>query len=43
MFIMGRYLNEKGKLNAGTVVSTVMSNLDFYNAIEANGLQSVQT
>lgn len=43
MFIVGRYLNEKGLLNHGTVVSTVMSNLGFYNAVEANGLQSVQT
>ncbi|WP_269148090.1 hypothetical protein [Turicibacter sanguinis] len=43
MFIVGRYLNEKGQLNKGTVVSTVMSNLGFYNAMEANGLHSVQT
>lgn len=43
MFIVGRYLNEKGQLNKGTVVSTVMSNLGFYNAVEANGLHSVQT
>ncbi|CUQ34360.1 Phosphoglucosamine mutase [Turicibacter sanguinis] len=43
MFIMGRYLNEKGKLKDGTIVSTVMSNLCFYNAVEENGLQSVQT
>ncbi len=43
MFIVGRYLNEKGLLNHGTVVSTVMSNLGFYNAVESNGLQSVQT
>ncbi|MDB8567901.1 hypothetical protein [Turicibacter sanguinis] len=43
MFIVGCYLNEKGQLNKGTVVSTVMSNLGFYNAVEANGLNSVQT
>ncbi|MBP3909005.1 MAG: phosphoglucosamine mutase [Turicibacter sp.] len=43
MFIVGRYLNEKGQLNKGTVVSTVMSNLGFYNAVEANDLHSVQT
>ncbi len=43
MFIVGRYLNEKGLLKQGTVVSTVMSNLGFYNAVEANGLHSVQT
>lgn len=43
MFIVGRYLNEKGKLRNGTVVSTVMSNLGFYRAVEEHGLQSVQT
>ena len=43
MFIVGRYLNEKGLLKQGTVVSTVMSNLGFYNAVETNGLHSVQT
>lgn len=31
MFIVGRYLNEKGLLNHGTVVSTVMSNLGFHS------------
>ncbi len=43
MFVVGRYLNEKGKLRNGTVVSTVMSNLGFYRAAEKHGLQSVQT
>lgn len=43
MFVVGRYLNEKGKLRNGTVVSTVMSNLGFYRAVEEHGLQSVQT
>ena len=43
MFIVGRYLNEKGKLRNGTVVSTVMSNLGFYRAVEEHGLRSVQT
>lgn len=43
MFIVGCYLDEKGLLKQGTVVSTVMSNLGFYNAVEANGLQIVQT
>lgn len=43
MFIVGRYLSEKGQLNKGTMVSTIMSNLRFYHAVEANGLRSVQT
>lgn len=42
-FIVGQYLNENGLLKKGTVVSTVMSNLGFYHAIEENGLHSVQT
>lgn len=43
MFICAKYLKEQGKLNGDTVVSTVMSNLGFYKALEANGLKSVQT
>lgn len=43
MFILGRYLNEKGLLKNNTVVSTVMSNLGFYNAVKANGLKSIPT
>ncbi len=43
MYICAKYLNERGRLNKQTVVSTVMSNLGFYKAIEANGIKSVQT
>ncbi|MEK5322860.1 phosphoglucosamine mutase [Aeribacillus sp. FSL M8-0254] len=43
MFICAKYLKEQGMLNGDTVVSTVMSNLGFYKALEANGLKSVQT
>ena len=43
MFICAKYLKEQGMLNKDTVVSTVMSNLGFYKALEANGLKSVQT
>ena len=43
MFILGRYLNEKGLLKQNTVVSTVMSNLGFYNAIKEQGLKSIPT
>ncbi|MGG3845355.1 phosphoglucosamine mutase [Aeribacillus composti] len=43
MFICAKYLKEQGMLNEDTVVSTVMSNLGFYKALEANGLKSVQT
>ena len=43
MFIIGKYLNAKGRLVKNTVVSTVMSNMGFYKAIEENGMTSVQT
>lgn len=40
MFICAKYMNEKGFLNQNTVVSTVMSNLGFYKALEENGMKS---
>lgn len=43
MYICGKYLKEQGRLKHGTVVSTVMSNLGFYKALEAHNIQSVQT
>lgn len=43
MFIIGKHLNAKGRLAKNTVVSTVMSNMGFYKAIEENDMTSVQT
>ena len=43
MFIIGKYLNLKGRLNKNTIVSTVMSNMGFYKALEENGMTSVKT
>ena len=43
MFILAKHLKEQGKLKDNMVVSTVMSNIGFYKAIEENGLQSVKT
>lgn len=43
MFICGKHLNEKGRLRHSTVVSTVMSNIGFYKALEANGMKSDKT
>jgi len=43
MFILAQSLKEKGQLKDNTVVSTVMSNLGFYKAIEANGMKSDKT
>ncbi|MHA6253168.1 phosphoglucosamine mutase [Oceanobacillus sp. CAU 1775] len=40
MFICGKYLKEKGLLKQDTIVSTVMSNIGFYKAVEANGMLS---
>jgi phosphoglucosamine mutase len=40
MYICAKYLNEKGRLKQNTIVSTVMSNLGFYKAIEAQGIKS---
>lgn len=43
MFILAKHLKEHGELKDNMVVSTVMSNIGFYKAIEENGLQSVKT
>lgn len=43
MFICAKYFDSIGQLNEHTVVSTVMSNLGFYKAIEANGMKSDKT
>lgn len=42
MFICAKYLKEQGMLKHDTVVSTVMSNLGFYKALEKYGIQSKQ-
>lgn len=43
MFICGKYLKERNKLNHNTIVSTVMSNLGFHKAIEAAGMIALKT
>ena len=43
MYICAKYMKEHGQLKQGTVVSTVMSNLGFYKAVEAQGIHSVPT
>lgn len=42
MFIIGRHLHSKGRLKSDTIVSTIMSNLGFYKALEQNGMMSVK-
>ncbi|RAV15289.1 phosphoglucosamine mutase [Paenibacillus contaminans] len=41
--ICGDALNKQGKLNHGTIVTTVMSNLGFFKAARELGLNTVQT
>lgn len=43
MFICGKYMNERGRLKKDTVVTTVMSNLGMYKALETAGMTSVKT
>lgn len=43
MIICGKYLHEKERLNNNTIVSTVMSNMGFYKALDKIGLNSVKT
>ncbi|WP_367342424.1 phosphoglucosamine mutase [Limosilactobacillus sp.] len=43
MFICGQAMDAQGKLKKDTVVTTVMSNLGMYKALEANGMKSVKT
>ncbi|MFC3041749.1 phosphoglucosamine mutase [Virgibacillus xinjiangensis] len=43
MFICAKYMNSKGLLKDHTVVSTVMSNIGFYKALEENGMRSDKT
>ncbi len=39
MFIIGKYLSEKGELAKNTIVTTVMSNLGFHKALDQEGIQ----
>lgn len=43
MYICAKYMRENGQLKQGTVVSTVMSNLGFYKALEAQNIKSIPT
>ncbi|KRN89995.1 phosphoglucosamine mutase [Ligilactobacillus ceti] len=43
MFICGKYMNERGRLKKDTIVTTVMSNIGLYKAMEANELETVKT
>jgi len=43
LYICGKYMKEHGWLKHNTIVSTVMSNLGFYKALETHDIQSVAT
>lgn len=43
MYICGRYMKERGKLNSDTVVTTVMSNLGLYKAFDEIGIRYEKT
>ena len=43
LYVCGKYLASKGELARNTVVTTVMSNLGLYKALEEEGLKSVKT
>ncbi len=43
MLICGQYLSEKKQLKDNTIVSTIMSNIGFYKAIDNLGFYSVKT
>lgn len=43
LYICGKYMHDEGRLKKNTIVSTVMSNIGFYKAIEEHDLESVKT
>ncbi len=43
MYLCGRYMKEQGQLNNNTVVTTVMSNIGLYKALDKVGLAYEQT
>ncbi|MBQ1310216.1 MAG: phosphoglucosamine mutase [Blautia sp.] len=43
MYICGKYMKERGRLEGNTVVTTVMSNMGLYKALEREGMRSEQT
>lgn len=43
LFICGKFLNDNGQLKNSTIVSTIMSNIGFYHALEEQEINSVKT
>ena len=43
MYVCGKYLRDQGKLRGNTVVTTIMSNMGLYKALENEGISYEQT
>lgn len=43
MYIIGKYLSERGQLTHNTIVTTVMSNLGFHKALDREGINKAIT
>ncbi|MBQ6815022.1 MAG: phosphoglucosamine mutase [Lachnospiraceae bacterium] len=43
MYVCGTYMQEKGQLHGDTIVTTVMSNLGLYRALEKKGIKTEKT
>ena len=43
LYVCGKYMKEAGKLNTNTIVTTIMSNLGLYKALEREGIQYEKT
>ena len=43
MYIIGKYLSDKGRLAKNTIVTTVMSNLGFHKALDREGIAKAVT
>ena len=43
MYVCGKYMQEQGKLNNNTIVTTIMSNLGLYKACEREGIAYEKT
>ena len=43
LYVCGRYLNDKGELNNNTIVTTIMSNLGLYKALDKKGINYEKT
>ena len=43
LYVCGRYLKDKGELNSNTIVTTIMSNLGLYKALDKKGINYEKT